>query len=245
MAPVRSKTSLAPEALVVLTIGFVISVGLIKAGSLGLLMAMATLAGLSLLIVSIQMPGEDGSRRGELIARLGFALPLLVMISLMPLVSAGSSRQEALNAAATLGLRSLTGITAATALSFVLRPEEIAIGLSRLHVPPVMITIALLMLRYLSLITQDWRRTRQAMTARGHDPQWFYQARPLASAAGTLFLRTHQRGEQVNQAMLSRGYTGSLPAPEIPTTSFRAWIVVAVALLSSLSVAAYSHGLLG
>ena len=33
----------------------------------------------------------------------------------------------------------------------------------------------------------------------------------LAQAAGTLFIRSYERGERVHLAMLSRGYVGNLP----------------------------------
>ena len=49
------------------------------------------------------------------------------------------------------------------------------------------------------------------MTARCHDPRWLWQARPLASSVGVLFVRSYERGERVHQAMLARGFTGTMP----------------------------------
>ncbi len=40
------------------------------------------------------------------------------------------------------------------------------------------------MIRYLEVIAGEMRRTRIAMTARGYDPSWIAQIRPLATAAG-------------------------------------------------------------
>ena len=54
-------------------------------------------------------------------------------------------------------------------------------------------------------------RMRQAMVARCHDPRWLWQARPIAASAGALFVRSYERGERIHQAMLARGFTGSMP----------------------------------
>ena len=54
-------------------------------------------------------------------------------------------------------------------------------------------------------------RMRTAMVARGHDPRWLWQARPIAAAPGALFVRSYERGERVHAAMLARGYTGAMP----------------------------------
>ena len=39
-------------------------------------------------------------------------------------------------------------------------------------------------------------------------------ARAVAATAGTLFVRTYERGERVHLAMLLRGYDGTLPPAE-------------------------------
>jgi cobalt/nickel transport system permease protein len=91
------------------------------------------------------------------------------------------------------------------------------------------------MIRYLEVIAGELARMRTAMTARGYEPRWLSQARPIASSAGTLFVRSYERGERVYDAMLSRGYTGTMPAIDSRSTSVRDW---AVALLLPLVAAA-------
>jgi cobalt/nickel transport system permease protein len=49
------------------------------------------------------------------------------------------------------------------------------------------------------------------MAARGYAPRWIGQARALATAGGALFIRSYERGERVYQAMLARGFSGSMP----------------------------------
>jgi cobalt/nickel transport system permease protein len=75
----------------------------------------------------------------------------------------------------------------------------------------VLTAIAAFMIRYLDVIAGELRRTRIAMSARGYDPSWIAQIRPLAAAAGALFIRSYERGERVHQAMLARGFVGEFP----------------------------------
>jgi cobalt/nickel transport system permease protein len=67
------------------------------------------------------------------------------------------------------------------------------------------------MIRYFDVIADDMRRMKVARQSRGHDPRWLWQARAVATSAGALFIRSYERGERVHLAMLSRGFTGSLP----------------------------------
>ena len=90
--------------------------------------------------------------------------------------------------------------------------RELLVGLRRLRAPAVVVTIATLMLRYLDLIVEEARRMRVARISRGHDPRLLTQAGATARGVGTLFVRSYERGERVHLAMLSRGWTGTMPA---------------------------------
>jgi cobalt/nickel transport system permease protein len=46
------------------------------------------------------------------------------------------------------------------------------------------------MVRYLEVLAGELGRMRTAMTARGYDPRWLWQVRPIASSAGALFIRS-------------------------------------------------------
>jgi cobalt/nickel transport system permease protein len=127
------------------------------------------------------------------------------------------------------------GATASILLAATTEVPDIVKGFGRLRVPSVITAIASFMIRYLEVISGELARMRTAMTARGYDPRWLSQARPIASSAGTLFVRSYERGERVYDAMLSRGYTGAMPAIDSRSTSVRDW---AVALLLPLLAAA-------
>ena len=91
-------------------------------------------------------------------------------------------------------------------------------------------TIVVLMLRYLDLLTAEVERMRTARLSRGDDPRTFRQIGATARGVGGLFVRSYERGERVHLAMLSRGFTGSVPTIGPPATAaaWRAGLVPAV-----------------
>jgi cobalt/nickel transport system permease protein len=85
------------------------------------------------------------------------------------------------------------------------------------------------MVRYLDVLSGEARRMRVARLSRGYDPRFLWQVKAFAIGVGALFLRAFERGERVYLAMVSRGYTGRMPAldtgPAAATT--RQWLAAA------------------
>jgi cobalt/nickel transport system permease protein len=71
------------------------------------------------------------------------------------------------------------------------------------------------MVRYLDVVTQEMRRMRIARESRGFDGRDVRHWPVLARSAGALFIRSYERGERVHLAMLSRGYTGTMPRTDL------------------------------
>ncbi|MEX1179010.1 MAG: cobalt ECF transporter T component CbiQ [Nitriliruptor sp.] len=154
--------------------------------------------------------------------RMAVILPFLVAALLLPLVASGpqvvvfgvglatEGLWGAWNVVAKAGIGSATSITlaATTEVPRLLR------GLDRLRVPPVLTQIATFMVRYLEVVAGELSRQRTAMVARGHDPRWLWQVRPIAASLGTVFVRSYERGERVHAAMLARGYERTMPVLE-------------------------------
>lgn len=88
---------------------------------------------------------------------------------------------------------------------------DLVLGLQRLRVPSVVITVLTLMLRYLDVIVGEAGRMRLARLSRGADERVLHQVGAVARSVGSLFIRSYERGERVYLAMLSRGWNGSLP----------------------------------
>jgi cobalt/nickel transport system permease protein len=103
------------------------------------------------------------------------------------------------------------GVLTSLTLAATTTPRELIVGLQRLRAPAVLTTIATLMLRYLEVIAAEARRMRTARISRGHDPRFLWQVGATARGIGALFVRSYERGERVHLAMVSRGWTGTMP----------------------------------
>jgi cobalt/nickel transport system permease protein len=141
-------------------------------------------------------------------------------------------------AKATLGLAATVLLVSTTT------PGDLLRGLDRLRVPPVFTAIAGFMLRYVEVIGGELRRMRVARISRAHDPRWIWQARAVAATAGTLFVRSFERGERVHLAMVSRGFDGTLRRQPGPPARPAEWALAlaVVAVAAAACVAASVAG---
>lgn len=100
--------------------------------------------------------------------------------------------------------------------------------------------IATFMLRYLDVLIGEARRMRVARISRGDDPRFLWQLRGFAAGIGALFLRAFERGERVYLAMLSRGYTGRMPAVRqgAGAATTGQWLVAATVPVVAAAIAA-------
>jgi cobalt/nickel transport system permease protein len=99
------------------------------------------------------------------------------------------------------------------------------------------------MVRYLDVITDELRRMRIARISRGDDPRWIWQAKAVAATAGTMFIRSYERGERVYLAMVSRGYAGSMPVLQPLAASRGQWLAALSLPAAAALVAATAWGL--
>jgi cobalt/nickel transport system permease protein len=178
--------------------------------------------------------------------RLFIELPFVVLAVLMPFLGRGE-RMDVLGVSVSVGgalagwnilVKATLGLLISLTLAATTSPRELVVGAQRLHAPAMLITIATLMLRYLSVIGAEARRMRMARIARGHDPRFLWQAGATARGIGTLFIRSYERGERVHLAMVSRGFTGVLPDGVRTRVTAATW-------LAGLSPAALAGGMLG
>ncbi|HET9143910.1 energy-coupling factor transporter transmembrane component T [Actinophytocola sp.] len=116
------------------------------------------------------------------------------------------------------------GLLVSLTLAATTTPADLIVGLQRLRVPAMLTTVATLMLRYLAVIAAEARRMRVARIARGHNPRFLWQAGATARGIGALFVRSYERGERVHLAMVSRGFTGTMPDPDAGAVAGWTWI---------------------
>jgi cobalt/nickel transport system permease protein len=163
----------------------------------------------------------SGLRVRFVAARLLVILPFIAFAFLIPFIASG----ERLGATVSILLAATTEV------------PRILRGLDRLRVPAPLTAIAGFMVRYIELIAGDLARMRVSMTARGYDPRWLWQVRPIAASAGALFIRSYERGERVHAAMLARGYTGAMPVLDERTARAGEWLAAAVLPLVAAATA--------
>lgn len=182
---------------------------------------------------------------GWLAARALIEAPFVILAVLLPFFAAGervevlgmSLSHPGLLAGWNILVKGTLGVLISVTLAATTPLRELVGGLSRLRVPGTVTTIATLMLRYLEVIAAEARRMRVARVSRGHDPRFLWQVGATVRGVGTLFLRSYERGERVHLAMLSRGYTGTMPALGPAAVAPAQWIGAGVPAVAAVALA--------
>lgn len=114
-------------------------------------------------------------------------------------------------------IRSWLSVQVAILLVAVTEFPKIIHALTHLRVPAVLTTIIAFLYRYLFVLTDEVMRMLRARQARsaaaaGRKPggSVMWRARIAGNMAGQLFLRSYERSDRIYNAMLSRGYNGTL-----------------------------------
>lgn len=129
------------------------------------------------------------------------------------------------------------GVIGSILLAATTDQRDLLAGLERLHVPRQLVQIAAFMIRYLDVITEQLGRMRIARESRGFQARGIGSWPVLGKTAGALFIRSYERGERVHLAMLSRGYTGQLPALSSTAAAAGQWATAATLPVLALVVA--------
>ncbi|MFC8258247.1 cobalt ECF transporter T component CbiQ [Streptomyces sp. NPDC057291] len=185
---------------------------------------------------------------GFLLKRLLIEVPFVAFALLMPFVVPGEQTELLGVPVSVPGLwgawnvlaKGTLGVAASVLLASTTELRSLLLGLQRLKLPPLLVQIASFMIRYGDVVTDEMRRMSIARRSRGFEARGLRQWGVLAASAGALFIRSYERGERVHLAMVSRGYTGSMPVIDEATASRAQW-----AYASALPVLALVVCLLG
>jgi cobalt/nickel transport system permease protein len=139
-----------------------------------------------------------------------------------------SLSEEGLWAAWNILAKATLGAWASILLAATTQIPDLLDGFRRLRTPRVITAIMGFMVRYLDVIIGNLDRMRVALRSRGYAPRWIGEARALGATAGSLFIRSYERGERVYLAMLSRGYGGTMPDPGRTAAPAAEWGVAAL-----------------
>jgi cobalt/nickel transport system permease protein len=203
----------------------------------------APLAYAGFLVLLLAVAAVARVRPGRLLRGLAVEVPFVFFALLLPVVSRGPRTdvlgvplsESGLAAGGSILAKATLSVLAATLLAATTDPRALLRGLERLRLPSVLVQILTFMIRYADVISGELRRMKVARESRGFRGRHLGALRVLGPAAGSLFIRSYERGERVHLAMLSRGYTGRLPTGPVAAVGGRTW---AAALSLPLAAAA-------
>jgi cobalt/nickel transport system permease protein len=127
-----------------------------------------------------------------------------------------TATDQGLVAFVSIVLKSWLSVQMATLLAATTSFPDLLRAMRALHVPRVLVAIALLMYRYIFVLVDEAARLQRARDARSADPDGHgggavtWRAKVLGGMVGNLFVRSYERSERVYAAMLARGYRGEL-----------------------------------
>lgn len=139
-------------------------------------------------------------------SRVLTGLPFILIAGLLMGITNGWER------ALTIGLK---GTCALILLSLLVLTTEISTliwAIRKLGAPQVVNLIAAMMLRYISMLSEEFGRMSRARASRAGSPLAgvaLFQVH--GNQAGLLLVRSWERAERIHHAMLSRGFTGTMP----------------------------------
>ncbi len=108
-------------------------------------------------------------------------------------------------------IKSSLGVFSIILLSSTTSFPQLVKGMERLGSPKIFTILTSFMYRYSFILIDEIQRMKRARDSRCFGGRWFWQTKVIGHMVGTLFLRSFHRGERVYQAMLSRGYNGTMP----------------------------------
>lgn len=181
---------------------------------------------------------------GHLLKRMLIEVPFVAFAVLLPFVAEGhrvtalglSLSEPGLWGAWNILAKGTLGVAASVLLASTTELNALLLGLQRLRLPSLLCQIASFMVRYGDVIADEFGRMRTARLSRGFEARGPRQWGVLAKSAGALFIRSYERGERVHLAMLSRGYTGTMPALGDAAASRAQWTRSAALPLTALAI---------
>jgi cobalt/nickel transport system permease protein len=150
-----------------------------------------------------------------------------------------SASKEGLLLAIAIGLKANAVILTMLALVGTMEASTLGHALGRLKVPEKLVHLLLFTVRYLDVISREYRRMRKAMRARAFVPKTnVHTLRSIGYLVGMLLVRSLERSERIYDAMKCRGYCGKLYLFDTMVWQQRdTLLVVLAAIFAMLSIA--------
>lgn len=138
-----------------------------------------------------------------------FMLPFTMQGEAMFYVFGFPASFEGLYRAIEIGLKTNAVVLMLLALVGTLEASTLGHALARLKMPEKLVHLMLFTIRYLEVISREYRRMRKAMKARAFRPQSNWHTwRSVGYLVGMLLVHSLERSERTYAAMKCRGYSG-------------------------------------
>ena len=176
------------------------------------------------------------------------ALPLLVTVQGAPLLSIPvgrwllSVRAAGLERFLSIALKSWLSVQMAILLTATTPLPDLLLAMRALRLPKLLVAVLGLMWRYLAVLGDEAMRMIRAREARSGSWQersggtLGWRASVTGAMAGSLFLRGYERSERIYNAMLARGYDGTIRSFPLPPLSFRERVLLLLSLIVFLAL---------
>lgn len=172
------------------------------------------LLGMSIYPVVLFIAGEISVK--DSLRRLRIVLPLVCCVGLFnPFFDrqifvwiGGFGISTGMVSMCTLMIKGLLTVLAAYLLMVSTTIEEICYALRQFHVPRMIVTVIMLIYRYITLLMEEAQQMMQAYALRAPLQKGIH-IRAWGSFAGMLLLRSMDRAQQVYESMCLRGFDGN------------------------------------
>ena len=147
-------------------------------------------------------------RRGLGILAVSAAVPLLMLIALLPAIWSGSLLPNLL-----LVAKMASSILLVQLLTAMNRWQELVRAFKVLHLPDLAIWIMDVTLKYIGLLGEYATQLLYALKLRSVGQRVPGKFTAVSGVMGNLFLKSQRMGEEMAEAMECRGFTGDYPKP--------------------------------
>jgi cobalt/nickel transport system permease protein len=166
-----------------------------------------------------------------------FALPLPFLLhGTMPAWELGPVRvwPYGLHAALLLGAKALALLTLVLVLLATAPLDATLKAAHALHLPGLLVQLAMLAYRYIFVVADELARLRVALRVRGYRNRASrHSYHTIGTVTGTLLVRSAERAERVGQAMRCRGFDGRFRSLVVFRTTWADVIVFQLIVLSA------------
>lgn len=130
-------------------------------------------------------------------------------------------------------LKSFLSIIILTSLVISTKDMELLGGLRKIYLPKIIVSIIFLMYRYLFLIRDEAKIGQLAINSRVFQKSYHNVNKRLAYLAGTLFIKSFDRAENIYKSMESRGFEGEFhelnySGKDFAKNNLSGWLTVAI-----------------